>query len=262
MVDKVVLSANPMNFRECVELALQHDLGIEVMAFAFPNALDGDWKALVADYRSQLSRVRGLITLHGPFMDMAPGSPDKLIIEATMNRYKHALQIAQELEAELVVFHANFLSQVHTEEYRLGWTRRNIDFWGTLVSYASILGVTIAIENMWEFDPYLIGDVLKTVEHPRLRACLDIGHAHLYSRVPFETWVKTAAPYLAHVHLNNNDGEDDVHRALPDGVLNYRELLEPLRALPNPPSLVLEMDRVDDMRASLPYLALGVSETE
>lgn len=262
MVDNVVLSASPANIRQCVELALQYDLGIEVMAFAFPDALDGDWRALTDQYRSLLHPINGKITLHGPFMDMAPGSPDKQIIEATMTRFKQGLQIAHELESEIVVFHANFLSQVHTEDYRMGWTRRNIDFWGRLVSYASILGVTIAIENMWEFDPYLIGDILKSVDHPRLRACLDVGHAHLYSRVAFETWVRVTAPYLVHIHLNNNDGEDDVHRSLADGVLDYSRLLKLLRAVPNSPSFVLEMDRIEDMRSSLAYLDLRVSETE
>jgi sugar phosphate isomerase/epimerase len=260
VVDKVVLSASPANIQQCVELALEHDLGIEVMAFAFPEALDGEWRTLVDQYRPLLRTVPGAITLHGPFMDMAPGSPDKQIIDATLTRFKQALQIAHELETEIVVFHANFLAQVHTEDYRIGWTRRNIDFWGPLASYASLLGVTIAIENMWEFDPYLIGDVLKAVEHPRLRACLDVGHAHLYSRVPFETWVRVTAPYLAHVHLNNNDGEDDVHRALADGVMDYTRILPLLRALPNQPTFVLEMDRVADMRASLSFLNLSVSQ--
>lgn len=262
MVDKVVLSASPSNLAQCLELAREHHLGIEVMAFAFPNALDGDWRALAAEYKPLLRPLDGVITLHGPFMDMAPGSPDKQIVEATLARFKQALQIAHELEADITVFHANFLSQVHTEDYRMGWTRRNIDFWGPLASYAALLGVTIAIENMWEFDPYLIGDVLKTVDHPRLRACLDVGHAHLYSRVPFDTWVRVTAPYLVHVHLNNNDGEDDVHRGLADGVLDYGRILPMLRALPDQPSLVLEMDRIEDMRASLSYLNLRISQAE
>lgn len=260
MVDNVVLSASPTNIQQCVELAVEYDLGIEVMAFAFPEALDGDWRTLRDRYRQLLRPVTGLLTLHGPFMDMAPGSPDKQIIEATISRFKHALQIAHELETQIIVFHANFLSQVHTEDYRIGWTRRNIDFWGQLASYAALLGVTIAIENMWEFDPYLIGDVLKAVDHPRLRACLDVGHAHLYSRVPFETWVRVTTPYLVHAHLNNNDGEDDVHRSLADGVMDYGRILPLLRGVPEPPSLVLEMDRVVDMRSSLSYLNLGVSQ--
>ncbi len=172
------------------------------------------------------------------------------------------LQIAHDLEAEKIVFHANFLSQVHSEDYRLGWTKRNIDFWGPLASYAALLGVTIVIENMWESDPYLIADVLKAIDHPRLRACLDVGHAHLYSRVPFETWVRVTAPYLVHTHLNNNDGEDDVHRGFADGVMDYGRILPLLRSVPEPATWVLEMDRVVDMRASLSQLNLGVSQTK
>ncbi len=90
MADKVVLSASPANIHECIDLALEHDLGIEVMAFAFPAALDGDWQTLTNQYRGWLSPITGAITLHGPFMDMAPGSPDKQIIDATLARFKHS----------------------------------------------------------------------------------------------------------------------------------------------------------------------------
>jgi sugar phosphate isomerase/epimerase len=118
----------------------------------------------------------------------------------------------------------------------------------------------LAVENMWEFDPDIIGDVLKEVNHANLGACLDVGHAHLFSKVPFETWLATLRPYLIHTHVNNNDGITDVHRALPDGKLDYPPLLDALRALPTAPTLTLEMDTVSDMRASLSYFVLPEAE--
>ena len=162
-----------------------------------------------------------------------------------------------DLGVQIVVLHANFIASIHTEEYRSGWQRRNVTFWEQIADYACQLDVTVAVENMWEFDPDIIGDVLKMVDNPYLRACLDIGHAHLYSDVPFERWLNTLAPYLVHIHVNNNDGKMDYHRGLGGGVLDYQKLLEQVRTLPNQPSITLEMDNPADMEASLHYFQLA-----
>ncbi len=254
MSDNILLSASPKNIEACLALADQHNFGIEMMAFAYPNLLDGDWRSAIEQYKRWLEPVRGARAMHGPFMDMASGSPDQKINAVCAERFRHALRIGQELHVGVVVLHANFIASIHTREYRVGWQQRNIDFWGELALYAQQLGVLVAVENMWEFDPDIIGDVLKAVDHPNLRACLDVGHAHLYSNVPFTTWLTTMQPYLVHLHINNNDGVTDYHRGLHNGVLDYRALLAQVRELPSPPSITLEMDTVDDMRDSLPYL--------
>lgn len=262
MADRVLLSASPTNIQDCIQIALQHDLGIEVMAFAYPDILDGNWRGVLDDYKRMLAPVRGMITMHGPFFDMSPGSLDNRINELVASRYHHAIDIGEELGAQIIVFHANFIAAILNDDYRTGWHKRNVVFWEAIADYASRHNITVAVENMWEFDPDIIVDLLKAVNHPNLRACLDVGHAHLFSKVPFETWLSTVEPWLVHAHINNNDGNLDIHRALPDGVINYAEMLEELRSLPNPPSMTLEMDKVQDMVASLPYFELARVSTD
>ncbi len=256
MGDHVLLSSSPKNIEDCVALAVKHGMGIEVMAFAYPDLLDGDWRSVLARYKTLLEPIP-LVTMHGPFMDMASGSPDQQINEVCKGRFRHAIRIAHDLGAKIVVLHANFIASIHTEEYRSGWQRRNITFWEQIADYACQLDVIVAVENMWEFDPDIIGDVLKTIDHPNLRACLDVGHAHLYSQVPFSEWLTTLAPYLVHLHVNNNDGKMDVHGGLGGGVLDYASVLSAVRTLPVAPSITLEMDRVEDMEASLPFFKLA-----
>ncbi len=262
MGDRILLSASPKNVDACIRLAVEHGLGIEVMAFAYPDLLDGDWRAAQEHYKTLLKPVPGMITLHGPFMDMAAGSPDAQINEVCKGRFRHVLRIAAELGAQIVVLHANFIAAIHTEEYRLGWQKRNVAFWSEIAEYAGQLGVKVAVENMWEFDPDIIGDVLKTIDHPNLRACLDIGHAHLYSQVPFKEWLDALRPYLIHLHVNNNDGIMDYHRGLARGILNYDDLLRAVHMLPLQPSITLEMDEVDDMAASLPFFGIAQQAQE
>lgn len=258
MVDRVLLSAGRNNIDECIELACEHNLGIEVMAFAFPDVLDGNWSELLSKYRAVLRIVPGEIAMHGPFMDMVSGSPDARINAVCMDRYKHAIEIAAELHAKVVVFHANFIGTLHNPEYRVGWHDRNVDFWQPLGDFARQHDVLIGIENMWEFDPYIIANLLQAVDHSHLRACLDVGHAYLFSDkdVPFDQWLETMEPWLVHTHINNTDGELDLHHSLNNGIIDYHAVLDKLRATERPPSITLEMYKVEEMRASLPFLHL------
>ncbi|MFN8528484.1 MAG: TIM barrel protein [Anaerolineae bacterium] len=252
MVDRVLLSAGRKNIEACLDLANEYGLGIELMCFAYPDVLDGSWKEDLAWYQKALQGISP-VTLHGPFLDLAPGSPDARINALVRDRYHHAIDIAAELKAELIVFHANFIGSLRQDEYRTGWHARNVVFWKEIAAYADAHGINVVMENMWEFDPHIIVDLIKEVDHPRLRACLDIGHAHLFSEVPFEHWLNVITPVLKHIHLNNNDGILDVHRALPDGVLKYHDILRDIKAAVPGLTYTLEMEHVEEMRRSLSY---------
>src|SRR5690242_19172084 len=129
MGDRVILSASRTNVRETIELAAERGLGVELMAFAFPDVLDGDWRMAMAQYKQLLQDVPGEITLHGPFMDMVSGSPDPRINAVCVVRYSAAIRIAAELNAKQVVLHANFIGSLHNTFYRVGWHKRNAEFW-------------------------------------------------------------------------------------------------------------------------------------
>jgi len=256
VADQVLLCAKQHNFQDVVALAHRYKLGVEVQTFAYPQALEGDWKSLLDEYRIALRPLSGEIAMHGPFLDMASGSPDPLINQVVRHRVQQALLIAAELGAHKVVFHANFIASIHNPEYRIDWTQRQIEFWSSLAEEAWDKGLMIALENMWEFTPDIIGDVLRKLNLPGLRACVDVGHAHLFSDVPFTCWLQSLNSYVVHVHINNNSGAVDEHHALSDGVLNYPEILAQIRRLPHSPTLALEVDRVSDMEQSFALLDL------
>ena len=260
MGDQVSLSAGIGNFHDCVALACERGLGIELMAFSLPSVLDGEWRALEHEYRAALADVPGKLSIHGPFMDLVSGSLDERINMVSYGRYEHVIRIADLLGVQQVVLHANYIGLLHNETYRQGWHQRNVDFWGPLGDYARAYGVVVAIENMWEFDPTIIGNLLRELDHPHLKACIDVGHATLFSDpdVTFDDWLETLAPWVIELHMNNNNGVMDEHHGFDweQGVLDYARLLPRLRAMLSEPVMVLEMDRVQDMKASLRYFDL------
>lgn len=260
MSDRVLLSASRHNAAACVEIAVEYGLGLEIMEFAYPDVLDGDWRTALREYQQLIEPVPGPITLHGPFMDMVSGSPDQRINAVCTARYSHAIRIAADLGAKQIVFHANFIGTLHNTFYRKGWHKRNVEFWQPIAEYAAEHDVLVLLENMWEFDPTIIADLLAGVDHPSLRTCLDVGHAHLFSddHYTFDYWLHTMEPWLTEIHMNNNNGIIDEHHGFDweRGVLDYRQLLPKIRAIDPDLDFVLEMDEVEAMCDSLAYFRL------
>ncbi|MHB8628206.1 MAG: sugar phosphate isomerase/epimerase family protein [Aggregatilineales bacterium] len=256
MADRVLFCSSLRTFDECLKLACQYGVGMEIQAFAYPDILDGNWQSLLTDYKRALVPLPGERAMHGPFIDMASASPDRLIRDVVRQRVFQALEIAAQLNVTTIVFHANFIASIRNEHYRREWIGYQIDFWTPMAERAAGMGITLALENMWEFDPHIIGDLLRAVNLPNLRACLDVGHASLFSDVPLDNWLSVMAPYLAHTHLNNNLGQIDEHRAFDDGVIDYHLVLPMLRALPHPPAMSLEITDIAAIRRSLPFLQL------
>ncbi len=102
--------------------------------------------------------------------------------------------------------------------------------------------MTVCLENVLEPEPRLLTAIMGAVCDPRLRICLDLGHANTCaSHIPPEDWLRACAPYLSHVHLHNNQGGHDLHAALFDGVMDITGLLSMLETLAPQATCTLEL---------------------
>lgn len=255
-MDHVVLACDQRDFAESLQLAQKVGAGLEIQTFAYPEALDEDLDKRLAVYRKQMAGFTGERTMHGAFIDMVSASLDSKIASVTEQRYLQSLHVAEALNAHLIVFHLNFLTHIRTEDFRRRWTERQIVFWKRLGQRAADSGLEVALENMWEWEPAIIQTVLDGADQPNVKACLDVGHAHLYSSVPLADWLAALGDHLVYAHVNNNSGQDDQHRALDDGVLDYHVILEQLRSLARPPTYSLEMAGVGTKERSLRFFNL------
>ena len=248
------------------ELAQTYGAGMELQVYGYdPDLLDSGWRELLDQHKNLLQDFEGELAMHGAFLDMSPHSLDKRIVAVTRQRYLLNLDIAAELGVRVVVFHAHFIPQVYRPvvggpDYRLTWTRGQVDFWGPMAEEAAKRNVVITLENYLEPEPSMIGDVLDQVDSPCLCACLDVGHFYLFSDyLPLARWIAQIRDRLVHCHLNNHRGTYDEHLPLdfPGGVIDYkRDVLPLLRDLPNSYNLVLEMDDLEFLESSLRHLGL------
>lgn len=255
---RIAITVEEENISRHVALAREHKLGIEIQVYGYnPNLLDGGWPHLLESHKSELRGFEGEIALHGAFYDMAGSSIDQRVVALTHDRYLSCMHIAAELGACNVVFHANYLPFIHHPNYRPDWTRRQVAFWRDLIGDAEHLGLVVALENMWEPEPGVIADVLEQVNSPHLRACLDVGHVHLYSdSLPIRDWIMRLKDYLVHCHINNPRGLYDEHLSLDakGGMIDYEVIIPMLEALQPPPLVCLEMDELEDLKRSLRFL--------
>jgi len=242
---------------EHLAVAHKHGIGLELQEFSDPNVLDGDWRGLLDRYARALDGFSRPLALHGPYIDLVSGSPDMRLVALTRERYLHNLEIGRELGVQYIDFHANYLPLVDHPSYLPGWVERQVAFWMPITEQAAQYNITLLLENMWEPEPAIICRILNRIQSPYLQACLDVGHAVLYSRLPVSVWINELDGYLVYAHLHNNHGTTDEHLAFGDGVIDFPELLDLLRKLPHPPVFSLELPTLEAIKSSLAYLHLS-----
>lgn len=103
----------------------------------------------------------------------------------------------------------------------------------TLADKASELGLKLCIEPTPGRALASSAEVLAFVRklgHPGLYVLIDLGHNLITNEDPVEA-VRAAVDRLGYVHIDDNDGKSDLHRALFDGVLKPTVMAAFLQAL-------------------------------
>ncbi|MCY4109175.1 MAG: sugar phosphate isomerase/epimerase [Chloroflexi bacterium] len=106
-----------------------------------------------------------------------------------------------------------------------------------LASEADSAGLRFCIEHVPSFK---LSSAAATVEfatrtdHPNVYLLIDIGHCLIVGESPAEA-IRAAGDRLGYVHVDDNDGKDDLHLALTDGLFDADDVCEILRALQESP---------------------------
>ena len=126
------------------------------------------------------------------------------------------------------MIHSGFIPRVYFPEW---FVPESGSFWRELLPELPS-GMTVYLENVMETGPELLRDIAESVNDPRLRLCLDVGHAFSHNpELPLTTWIDILAPHLAHVHIHNNDGKTDLHRPLGQGSIDMRAVIDTIQTL-------------------------------
>ena len=204
------------------DLAAKYGLCFEYNDFFHPDVLDD---GPVVEERIQaytsLDRDCSGDTMHGAFFDVTVFSYDKKIRETALFRMRQSMEIAKRMGLRGVIFHGNYLPFLRRDSYDNTWLSYTEE--AVRILTREYPGIGIYMENMFEDSPELLvclAERLKDV--PEFGLCLDYAHALLTSGV-IEPWIRSMAPYLRHMHINDHNFDGDVHLVPGDGKTDWQE---------------------------------------
>ena len=227
------------------ELARELGLGVEIAEYCTAWNMD-------REYPQTDERLRGALAgnprriLHGPFNELFPCAIDPEARDLAARRYRQAIALARDYGADKVVIHAGFNPWLY---YPVWFREQSAVFWREFL--AEEPGVEIVLENVLEQEPEWMTEILRAVDSPRLRLCLDVGHVNAYSPVDTAEWLRRCAPWISHFHLHNNNGTRDAHDPLFQGSIPMEELLTLAGALCPEATFTLELPNAENSAREL-----------
>lgn len=205
-------------------LAQQHKLGLELAQFCTASNMDDHFNEYGPAAVKAMGSARRFV-FHAPFNELCPAAIDPLVLTVTRQRYLQAVQLSYHLGISRLVVHTGYIPLIYHKSWMI---QRSVAFWKALLTELPE-DVTILLENVMEDGPDQQCAIVEAVDDPRLRLCLDVGHANAEcSKTPVADWITAMAPWLSHVHLHNNEGGWDLHQNLGDGQIPMEAVLHQL----------------------------------
>lgn len=206
---KILRTAFTMDDLDIEELN-QLNIGVEIQDFTEPNLSANEKLETVAFYKEKFKDFTGIRSLHGPFLDLKPASPDEEIRKVSFQKYVETIQIAHELEMDYIIFHSQinpYINGPFMEELN---NKQSRDAWIKLLEKTPEYKGTILIENIFEEEPRMLKELIETINLPNIKINLDIGHAKL-GKVDLEKWISELKDDIAYIHVHSNNGVSDLH---------------------------------------------------
>ncbi len=193
------------------------------------------------------------ITLHAPFLDLSPGSPDPKIREITRYRYQQVVDLIPILNPLSIVCHTGYDHDRYSFCKEV-WTQNCIETLQWLGAEIYAQGSCMMLENVYETRPEDLLAVLDHLNPAHTRCCLDVGHVTAFGKSPMSAWINALGPRVGQLHLHDNHGATDNHIGLGKGCIDFKPVFELIHTLPAPPIITLEPHKKEDFSASLAYL--------
>jgi sugar phosphate isomerase/epimerase len=215
------------SLEEHLPFILRHRLNLEI--YLGTNSLDTLDRTALETLRRTL-HYNPSLSLHAPFMDLSPGAVDSKVRAATIERFRQTLDAAEVLRPACIVFHSGYEKWKYALKIDT-WLRQSLETWQPLNERAESLGVKVAIENVFEDEPANLRALMEAMGSQNFGVCFDTGHCNLFTKVPLRTWLDTLMPYLAEVHLHDNDGTADQHLPIGEGTFDFKTFFSALKGM-------------------------------
>jgi sugar phosphate isomerase/epimerase len=218
------------------------------------NALD---KYSIDDYKMIAHKLqeKGLsITLHAPFWDLSPGSPDHKIWRVTKHRFNQMTGLLKIFKPKSLVCHLGYDRRRHSS-FKDKWIKNSIKIWAWLEEKTMKEGVVLSLENVYEEGPDECLEIVEKLKYPDSGLCLDVGHLTAFGNGNLQLWLEGIGGYVSQLHLHDNNALWDDHMTIGQGKIDFKILFDYMKNLKeNPPIVTIEPHMEEDVIPSLKYI--------
>jgi len=156
------------------------------------------------------------------------------IREASLEESMEGLEVAAELDADMVVLHPAFVMGLGLLVKDLS-QRYAVEALSSLIGKARALGVRVALENMFPQSGSMVTpeDFSPVMEaFPDLGIALDTGHANIQGGTERAVeFIRAYPTRICHLHASDNWGRRDDHLPLGAGTVDFRSVVAELRTI-------------------------------
>lgn len=255
---EVLIVAKRDRLDDYLNIAKEYGVGFEYNDFFVPSLLDDEKKlqSVICDYQN--AELPSYCTLHGVFFDIIPFSNDKKIRDVSIERMEESMKIARKVGARAVVFHVNSYPILSGELYDANVIHATVSCMIYLLE--KYPDTSIYLENMFETDTHIMVSIAKKLAgYDNFGICFDYAHASI-SGTAMKDWIEDLAPYIKHLHINDNDLKKDLHLAIGTGSINWEEFLGYYHRYFRDCSVLVEVTEPDKQRMSLDYILRSLRE--
>jgi sugar phosphate isomerase/epimerase len=229
-----------------IDFAIKNRINPEIYFSA--EDLDACREKDIQDLSDTLKKNQLEITVHGPFMDLSPGGVDRRVKEVTFDRLSKTIGLALFFKPKAIVFHPGYERLKFDGNVKL-WLESSLQTWRPLVKEAEELGLTLAIENVFEESPDPLKALLEEIGSTHFRFCFDTGHYHAFTlaKTPLPEWFEALGKYMVEVHLHDNHREMDEHLPIGEGNFDFDQFFKLLSQYGLNPIYTLEPHEEDHL---------------
>ncbi len=220
-----------------LESVLQQKLNLEIY---FHHWVLEDLDKIKCLETAKLLAEKGLkVTFHAPFLDLRPAALDDKIRQTSIERIKQVFDLAPYFHPLKIVCHPSFDDRYYVSADDL-WLENGVKTWTELIKLAKEYQTTIALENVYEKNPYILRRLFDALSSDKICFCFDTGHFNVFSYEPLNVWLKELGKYLGHLHLHDNFGRLDEHLPVGNGTFPFGKLFQILKKMKVKPTITLE----------------------
>lgn len=203
------------------------------------------------DFYKSIQRNRSKDTMHGAFFDLSVSSEDAKIRELSRMRMRQSMEVASKLSVKAVIFHTNLIAGFELSSYLERWLFYHTDFLKKLLE--EYQGIQIYVENMFDRTPNMLEKLAREIDCPGFGICYDVAHGNL-GTCRMEEWFDKLHPYMRHLHVNDNDGKSDQHRAVGSGSIDWSKFDFLMRKYKPDAGILAEVSSFEAKAESLHYM--------